>query len=454
MAVNGQLPAIQVINTSGPIVGAKLYVYDAGTTNLKAIYSDDGLSSALSNPLTGANASNANGFFPVFYMAAGTYKLRAVTSADVLIWEHDDLDTGMSAGAGALPISAGGTGATTASAARSNLDVPSNSELAALAAQISDFTASLVNTIGFPQGRLTPTSGAPVISTGVTAGTAVYYAPYVGNTAPIYDGAQFNPKTFAELTLTLASQHSAGNIYDVFVIDDSGTLRLVTGPNWTTATAGSGARGSGAGTTELTRVGGLLVNANAMATARNGSSTYAVAANQGTYLGSIFIDGTNGQITCHTAFGQSRKWAVWNYYNRVPIILKAGDATASWTYTTNTVRASRADSTNSISVFMGMAEEAVRATFTQRLMPTVGAPGTSSILIGWNSTTAGSGKAGIVAGNGNTANIENDAIAEYSTAPSLGVNTVTALENSAVNGSSNTFKGTEANMLMTVEWRG
>jgi hypothetical protein len=61
---------------------------------------------------------------------------------------------------------------------------------------------------------------------------------------------------------------------------------------------------------------GILVNANAMATARNGATTYSVAANEGTYVGSLFMDGTNGQITCHTAYGQSRKWGIWNAYNR------------------------------------------------------------------------------------------------------------------------------------------
>jgi putative ABC transport system permease protein len=35
------------------------------------------------------------------------------------------------------------------------------------------------------------------------------------------------------------------------------------------------------------------------------------------------MDGTNGQVTCHRSFGQSRKWGLWNAYNRRPLYLKA-----------------------------------------------------------------------------------------------------------------------------------
>lgn len=454
MAVNGNIPAIQLIDSNGaPIVGAVLKVYDAGTTNYKSIYSDDGLSVALANPLTGANASNASGFFPVFYMASGTYKLRAETSGGTLIWEYDDLDTGLASGAGALPIGSGGTGATTAAAARAALDVPSNSELAALSAEISDFTSSLTNTIGFPQGRLTPTSNTPIITTGVTAGTAVYYTPYVGNTVPIYDGTQFNPETFAELTLTLASQHTGSAIFDVFAINDSGTIRLVTGPAWTTATAGSGARGSGAGTTEITRVNGLLVNANAMATARNGSSTYSVAQYRGTYLGSLFIDATDGQITCHTAAGQSRKWSISNYYNRVPISLVVFDSTASWDYSTATVRQSRAQTGNKATVFSCMAEEEYHVSVKQ-VIGLINASSGASLGVGWNSTTAYSGMRGSYTVSGSsTSQFYPMLTAEYVNGPSLGINEVNFLESG--NGTATaSFLGGQEDMQMIVSWRG
>ncbi len=466
MAVNGLQPFIKVTDSNGdPIVGAKLYVYEAETTTERAIYSDDGLSIPMTNPLQGVNASNASGDFPRFYMAAGLYKLRAETSTGTLIWEYDNIDSGTSAGAGALPIANGGTGATTAAAARSNLDVPSNSELAALSATIAAFTASLQNIVSSPQGRLTPTSNTPVITASALSGTAVYYTPHIGNLCPVYDGTQFNLKIFTELTLTLTASYVLNSIYDVFLINDSGTIRIVTGPAWSTITAGSGARGTGAGTTELTRLSGLFVNAYAMATARNGASTYSVAANQGTYLGSIYIDGTAGQISCNMGYGQSRKWSVWNAYNRTPIVLQAGDATATWTYNTNTIRASNGAAANSLTVFSGLPEEGFRISFNQAVQGS--ATGASSSIaywqtgIGWNSTTAFSGQK-------NTQNIRLDTpavnsdfvnihtgLATFDQAPAIGINTATALETTTqVLAANAIYQGGNANMLLRAEWRG
>lgn len=454
MALQGHAPFIQLIDANGaPIVGAKLHVYEAETTSYRAIYSDDGLSTPLSNPLTGVNASDATGKFPLFYMAAGLYKLRAETSAGVLIWEYDNLDTGTSAGAGALPIANGGTGATSASGARANLDVPSNSELSDLAAQIAALTNSLTAVSGFPQGRLTLTSNTPVLASTVSAATSVYYTPYTGNQVPVYDGSQFNLEVFAELTLSLVSNHTASNIFDVFAIKDNGTIRLVTGPAWSTPTAGAGARGTGAGTTELTRLNGILVNAAAMATARNGGTTYSVPANQGTYLGSIFMDGTNGQITCHTAYGQSRKWSVWNYYNRVPIVLKAGDATASWTYNVNTIRSSNNAAANKLTIFSGMAEEAYDLQFIQSILTNGAGAVVPAIGIGYNSTSAQSGKIGKASSpNGNAITV--DAVASYLAAPALGIEDISALETNQSSGGASTFYGTEAGMVLSARWRG
>ena len=209
MAVNIQAPYIHVEDANGnPYVGAKLYVYAVGTTTKLAIYSNEALSVALANPLTSDSAGN----FALAYLAAGNYKLRAETSTGTLIWEFDNLDTGLGAGAGALPISAGGTGAITAAAARTALDVPSNAELTDLASDISDIQTVVQGIVSIPQGRLTLTSATPFITSDVTAGTSVYYTPYIGNLAPIWDGAQYVMRAFAELTLSLASQHTASNL--------------------------------------------------------------------------------------------------------------------------------------------------------------------------------------------------------------------------------------------------
>jgi hypothetical protein len=248
MAVHGSAPFVHVEDSNGnPYVAALLYVYDVTTTTKKSIYSDTGLSVTLTNPLV----SDASGNFSRFYMAAGTYKLRAETAAGVLIWQFDNIDTLLGSGSGALPVASGGTGATTAASARTNLSAAAQTDVDDLAADIATLSASLQNLVSVPQGYLTLTSGTAIITGDVLAATSVYYTPYIGNQIPIYDGTQFNLSSFSELTLTLNSNHTASNIYDVFVWLESGVVTMGTGPAWNTATAGAGARGSGAGTTEL-----------------------------------------------------------------------------------------------------------------------------------------------------------------------------------------------------------
>lgn len=460
MALSGLQPFIKVIDSNGdPIVGAVLKVYEAGTTTYRNIYSDSGLTTPLTNPLSGGNASNASGDFPRFYMASGTYKLRAETSGGVLIWEYDNIDTGLSAGVGALPISAGGTGATTAAAARAALDVPSNSELADLADDIAALSSSVQNIVSFPQGRLTLTTGVPVVASDVTAATAVYYTPYVGNIVPVYDGVQNNARTFSsDLQLTLNSNHLANSIYDVFIYWDGSALQIATGVAWNTVTAGSGARGSGAGTTELTRVNGLWVNKYDVSY-RNGATTGTLSANRGTYVGSIYLNSSAGQVTCHVSWGQSRKWGVWNAYNRQPVELQAGDSTGSWNYASATIRASNNDSANSLTVFSGLPEEEV---FVQFIQPVLMVETTASsavkntaIGIGRNQTTAFAATQGSV-GFGSVSNASSRvmASAKYTLVPTIGIDTFYACESaSAAVGFTTTFAGLQTNMALSARWR-
>jgi hypothetical protein len=309
-----------------------------------------------------------------------------------------------------------------------------------------------------PSGYLTLTSGTPVIASDVTAATAVYYTPLRGNQIPIYDGTIFSIQTFSELTLTLVANHLASQIYDVFIINDSGTIRAVTGPAWTTATAGSGARGTGAGTTELQQLNGIWTNKVSM-TGRYGASTTTVAANCGTYVGSIFMDGTNGQISCHRTFGQSRKWGVWNAYNRKRLYLMAGDSTASWNYATNTVRASNNSSANSLTLFVGLQEETCDLKQSQYCGASIGNGQTNSpsIGIGYNSTSAYTQKSGSHSSansTGATYTFNTTLYANAKVIPTIGINTVTALENGNSSGTTTTFNGGAANQMLSAEWSG
>lgn len=317
------------------------------------------------------------------------------------------------------------------------------------------------NVLSKPQGYLTPTSGTPLITGDVTAATSVYYTPYEGDRVPIStDGTTFKVRQFSELTLTLVSNHLSSTIYDVFLFDNSGTITIATGPAWNNSVQGTGSRGTGAGTTELQRVHGLYTNKNSM-TARNGTSTYTVAANEGTYIGSIYIDGTAGQVSCYVSWGSSRKWGIWNAFNRANIILQQGDATASWSYTTGTWRQANAGASNFIDVFTGLAEETfdIRYSILNQLT-TVGA-GTIWIPeagIGYNSTSSPSGIQAIargVADSGNTSNVQFGAelISRYIAPRAIGINRVFPLENG--NGSTGSvYVGTSSNMILTASYRG
>ena len=203
-----------------------------------------------------------------------------------------------------------------------------------------------------PQGYLNlvgNSNGGPIQgSTDVTAATVVYYSPYVGNQIPIWNGSSFSILNFPELTLTLnSSSQLASTIYDVCVFNNNGAPVAVFGPSWSNSSAGTGSRGTGPASAQITRQNGIWVNAVQIA-ANNGTNTYTIPALQCTYVGSVAVDGTAGQVSAYRTWGQSRKFGVWNAYNRVAIVLNAGDSTASWSYSTNTFRPSNNATTNSL----------------------------------------------------------------------------------------------------------
>lgn len=301
-----------------------------------------------------------------------------------------------------------------------------------------------------PQGYLTLVTGTPVHTADQSAKTSVFYTPDKGNLIPLYDGI----RVFSELTLSLVSSHSASTIYDIFVWSENGVVTIGTGPAWSASTAGAGSRGTGAGTTELTRLNGIIVNAVSMTT-RNGSTTYTVAANRATYVGSIFIDGTQGQVTCHRSFGQSRKWGLWNAYNRRPIILKAGDSTASWTYATATLRASNNNPANSLTVFTGLAEELFDLSFVQNTDPPTNLHFRAQVGIGVDSTTAASGFAGITAAMETGGDVTFAPLhAAHILAPLLGRSVITSLEQKISGTPDAEFLGGNEDMQLTARWMG
>lgn len=330
---------------------------------------------------------------------------------------------------------------------------------------------ALINVIGGtfllpPQGILSPISSTtnPIPATDQTAVTRIYWTPYNGNVCPIYNGTSFATTTSAQLTCDLtAGAQVSGGIYDVYKFLNAGVVTLGFSPSWSagtagSVTAGSCARGTSTGGAALAILNGLRVNAVAM-TLNNGATTYNVSANQATYLGSIYVNSTAGQINCHVSYGQSRVWGLWNAYNRRPLYLKAGDATASWTISA-TLGPVNGSANNSMTVFSGLPEEVYDFRYgATAITGSVSAATDTGYQngIGYNSTTVASGQSAQNLFNINaTTAFRFNLTSEYMAPPSLGINVITALEHKIGTTGSFTLTGNggEGFSVLTGQWRG
>ena len=218
-----------------------------------------------------------------------------------------------------------------------------------------------------PTGRLTLTAGTPVLTSSVTGANAIFYTPYTGASAPLWNGTAFVSTSFAELSQALTDTAKspaaavANTLYDLFVWNDAGTIRCTRGPAWSAgATAGSNnARGTGAGSTALTRVQGVLVNAVAVV---NGP-----AAGYGTYVGTVVTDAGGATVSMNfggaAAGGSPARLGVWNAYNRKAVPATVYDTTTSHTYASATVRAYNGSTGNAIVSVQGLVEDAVDLMF-------------------------------------------------------------------------------------------
>jgi hypothetical protein len=447
--------------------GGTLTFYASGTSSLQNIYTDEDLTTPASNPLTLNSAGRPA--VDVFLQDLD-YKVVLKDSSGNTIWTADPVKARDSSYVAKTLTGSGSPNGSVAGTAGSSDILPdfywdyTNSILYVCTTTGTSTTAvwtavnasSATATVPPPQGRLTLVSGSPVVTSDQASKTAVYYTPFVGNLVPIYNGTTMLPTEFSELTLTLVSQHAANTIYDVFVFSNSGVVTIVTGPAWSVSSAGGGDRGSGASTTQLTRIKGLLVNAVQM-TARNGSTTYTVAANVATYVGSILIDGTAGQVSCHTAYGQSRVWGVWNAYNRQPVYLKAGDSTASWSYTTNGYRSANNNNANSVTTLVGLTEEAVEFRYQSFISSGSIANNNStgaSIAIALNGSRVGTfGQFQFSQSSGGTINSDNQSLmAIHHGILAAGMNQAIAQE-SGLGVTGATFSGTESFMKLTAQYR-
>jgi len=234
-----------------------------------------------------------------------------------------------------------------------------------------------------PQGRLTLTAGTPVMGTTTTAQNTIRYTPYHGLLVPNYNGTTVVPVSMgAELSqLTTDNTKSpapcaANSNYDLFFWLDGATPRISRGPPWSSDTS----RGTGAGTAEVTRVSGLLVNAQAIT---NGPAQY-----RGTYLGTIRTNAAalvDWNLGAQAAGGTAGILGVWNMYHRTKIGCKVQETANSWVVPANADRPYNNSQNHRVSLIRGFQEDIVETSLNSRgITPNNGFVGA---YISWNSIT-------------------------------------------------------------------
>lgn len=252
--------------------------------------------------------------------------------------------------------------------------------------------------------RFTTTGALP---TGLTASTDYFVT--------LVDANSF------KLSTTLANQ-----VAGTFIATSGSQSGTHTAFNYTTR------RGTGASTAELDTVMGIKVNKYAI--------TNGPAAGQGTYVGTIYCNGSSQvdfKMGSAAAGGGEAIIGIWNVYNRVKCPVSVVDTTASWTYPAASAwRAANLSPTNRFTIVQGMNDEAVNLT---NVVAASSALGNLGVGIGSCSTSSASGVVGYKDGpEGDTV------VGAYSGLIGIGLKYLTMLEYSTVN-TATFMSGTSAN---------
>ncbi len=174
----------------------------------------------------------------------------------------------------------------------------------------------------FARGRLTLSSGVPVMTADVSGAATLYFTPYLG----CYD--------FDEVSLALGAL-AANTVHDIFL------RNLVT----LSATAWAN---------DTTRATNLFRSQGYLSLLGDASKRY---------LGSIRINATGGQTDMifngGAAEGTPAKLFVWNNYNRVVQRFSVREDTANWAYAVAAWRQMNADTDNQVEFIHGLSEDTV-----------------------------------------------------------------------------------------------
>lgn len=296
-----------------------------------------------------------------------------------------------------------------------------------------------------PQGRLTLTSATPVMTATQGSTSVIYYDCYHGgNGVSVYNGTSDINLTIGscEISDTMPTSSTGvtntTGVFDEWAVNVSGTLTLChatngSGGGWASDTGGSNtARGSGYSALDTT-TRPYITNAQTITHCYNGSTDEgSLSANKATYLGTFYTSGagkTQYTFGASASGGTAALFGIWNAYNRVTVATSVIDSGTAYTYTTGTIRQSRASAGNQISYVLGIAEDGILASYTQ-----------------YGATVSGVSNAFLEFGIGNTSNaflgqfavaVEPGGVTggtslgvglSYPLPPTLGLSTIYALE--------------------------
>lgn len=117
-----------------PLGSGTVTVYAAGTTTPLTLYPNSDLTGSTTNPIT----LDSSGRHAMAYIATAAYKIVVKNSAGTTIYTRDNIDPGVAVGSGALPVANGGTAATTAAGARTNLSAAAATDMATAQSDIAN----------------------------------------------------------------------------------------------------------------------------------------------------------------------------------------------------------------------------------------------------------------------------------------------------------------------------
>jgi len=468
---------IQFFDNSGnPCNGCLLYHYEAGTTTPLDLFTTSDVSAGSGVPHAQPIVLSSAGRSPTgsIYLQARSYRFALYTSADVLIWDQDNVSA-MPNVSGNLDVT-GTSGETLAYGDVVYLSDGSGSNTAGRwykADADTTYSSSAASLVGLATAAITSgSSGTIRLSgritglSGLVAGSSYYISATAASltaTAPSnarFVGAADSTTTFVvqgggPVTSNVAGPCTGRLTGTTAEPVPSSDVTVVTSIFWTPF--GGNECWTYDGSTGWTRqifseltisLTGctasrpydvfLYNNAGTIATETTAWTNSSTRATNLTLQNGVYVkSGTTtrryvGTFFCNVAGGQTddslAKRYIWNYYNRVPRTLRRVEtAVASWNYTTATIRQAFGSAANQVEFVVGVAE--INATIDLRVIVSNGAAGTDvAIGIGLDVTNAFTATAAGGAATSAVAGSLMELSCRLDFRPAIGLRTMTWLE--------------------------